>query len=208
MKNLLLVGAPGSGKGTQSQKLKEMGYTHLSMGDLLRDEVASGSDLGKEIDALISKGNFVTDELALKLFKKTVQAGKPYIFDGFPRTVPQAKAFVEAFSDIQVVYFDLPLDTLKDRLIHRRTCGKCGAIYNLKLNPPPTDNSCICGHDELSHREDDKEEFVTKRWNTFMEKTLPLLNVLNDAKYPRLDVKADGEETQIFSQISGFVKAK
>ena len=206
MKNLLLVGAPGSGKGTQSQRLKELGYTHLSMGDLLRDEVASGSELGQEINSLISQGNFVTDELALKLFKKTVQAGKPYIFDGFPRTAPQAQAFVQAFSDIKVIYFDLALETLKDRLVFRRTCPKCGAIYNLKLNPPEVKDTCECGHVGLSHRNDDKEEFVETRWNTFMEKTMPVLNVLDSANFQRLNIDANLSENELFQKVLAFIK--
>jgi adenylate kinase len=206
MKNLLLVGAPGSGKGTQSQRLKEQGYTHLSMGDLLRDEVASGSELGVEINALISKGNFVTDELALKLFKKTVQPDKAYIFDGFPRTVPQAKAFVEAFKNIQVIYFDLKLDTLKDRLVYRRTCPECGAIFNLKLHPPKAEDTCSCGHIGLSHRQDDKEEFFETRWRTFMDKTMPLIGVLDQASFVRLNVNADQSEDQIYKDIQEFLK--
>jgi adenylate kinase len=205
MKNLILVGAPGSGKGTQSQKLKDLGYIHLSMGDLLRTEIASGSQLGKEIEVFTSGGNFVSDELALKLFKQTVQPNSQYIFDGFPRTINQAKAFAEAFKDVQVIFFELSLDDLNDRLVYRRTCGDCGAIYNLKTNPPKINNMCDCGSSKLQHRDDDKAELVAVRWKNFTDKTMPLLDVLKDAGYDFCSVNATNSEDQIFNDVLKFI---
>ncbi len=128
---LILLGAPGSGKGTQANKLiSEFGYNHISTGDLLRAEVKKASDLGKEVDTIINSGNLVSDEIVLKLLKSNCNINENiYIFDGFPRNLEQAKALSEEVlrgSNYLVVYFEMSTEVLVERISNRRIARKSG----------------------------------------------------------------------------------
>lgn len=181
MKNVILIGAPGSGKGTQATRLvSDFGYKHLSTGDLLRAEIKSGSELGKRVKSVIDAGQLVDDKLVLELLKANVNLtqGK-YIFDGFPRNKAQAEMLDKELlgnTDYKVVYFEIDLEVLIDRLCFRETCPQCGQIYNTKLMPPKISNTCDkCGKVGLTHRADDKEEVVRDRLGVFKGQTLPAL---------------------------------
>ena len=184
-KQLIFLGAPGSGKGTQALRLvKDKGYKHLSTGDLLRSEVAKGSDLGLKAKAVMDKGELVSDELVIDLIRAQFTSEKiAFIFDGFPRTVDQAKALdskVLAGASYKVVYFKIDLKELRDRLVNRRTCGGCGEIYNLKFNPPKRPGICDkCGVENLVHREDDLAETVDNRLNVFTRTIEPVIDFYN-----------------------------
>lgn len=177
---LILLGAPGSGKGTQSNKLTaEFGYKHISTGDLLRSEVKKGTALGKEVESIIDSGNLANDELVLRLLKSNCNVRDSiYIFDGFPRNVAQAKSLndeVLGNADYVVIYLEMSTENLVERISNRRIAPKSGKIYNLLTNPPKADGKCDVTGEDLIHRKDDNEEIVRNRINVFKESIGPML---------------------------------
>ncbi|MCD6381521.1 MAG: adenylate kinase [Candidatus Aenigmarchaeota archaeon] len=177
---LVLLGPPGSGKGTYSSRLaKELGIPHISTGDLLREEVSKGSELGKKAKEYMDKGELVPNEIVLEILKQRLQqpdCEKGFILDGFPRNLEQAKILDEITEIDKVIYLDVPDEIIIERLSNRRICKKCGAIYNLKTMPPKVPGKCdICGG-ELYQREDDKPEVVKNRLVVYRENTTPLIN--------------------------------
>ncbi len=176
----IFLGAPGSGKGTQAKNLvMDLNFNHVSTGDLLRAEVEKATDLGKRVSDIMSRGALVSDEIVLELLKNNCDLSNgAYIFDGFPRTIDQAKALDEVvLKDFpsKAIYFDISLDVLKERLVNRRTCGDCGAIYNLVYKSPKTDGKCDLCDGPLVDRKDDTEEAVGNRLNVFKETIDPIL---------------------------------
>lgn len=177
---LTLLGAPGAGKGTMARLLaKQLNIPTISTGALLRDEIGSGSDLGKEIDALISKGNFVSDEMVSSLLTKRLQqpdCKNGYILDGFPRNETQA----EHLSDLGIhlekaVLLSVPDSEIVARLAGRRECPYCRATYHVQHNPPKVDGVCDeCGA-SLQVRADDVPEIITKRLAIYHKETEPLI---------------------------------
>lgn len=183
MSRFILLGAPGSGKGTQAKVLAEkLGIAHLSTGDILRAEVSGGTDLGKQAKAFMEAGKLVPDQLILDMVKVklgTPELKKGFILDGFPRTVPQAEGLEKIASDLgldidRVININVPDSEIVERLTARRTCPKCGKIYNLVFSPPKQDNKCDDDGSELSQRADDNEETVRSRLNVYHEQTQPL----------------------------------
>ncbi|MBT5094878.1 MAG: nucleoside monophosphate kinase, partial [Halobacteriovoraceae bacterium] len=179
--NLILLGAPGSGKGTQANRLvSEFGYKHLSTGDLLRAEIAKESDLGQRVKGVLDRGDLVDDNMVLELLKVNCDLeNASHIFDGFPRNNEQARMLDEVVlgdSTALAIYFELDLGVLKDRLVNRRTCKDCGVIYNLLFNAPKTEGVCdSCGGTNLEHRKDDNEETVSNRLQVFKDQVEPIL---------------------------------
>ncbi len=177
---LTLLGAPGAGKGTMARKLaKRLQIPTISTGALLRDEIGSGSDLGKEIHKLISNGNFVSDEMVSQLLVKRLRepdCQQGYILDGFPRNTNQA----EHLSDFGIqldkaVLLDVPNETIISRLEGRRECPHCRATYHIQYNPPKQDGVCDeCGSC-LKIREDDRPEVISKRLEIYHKETEPLI---------------------------------
>lgn len=186
MKNIIFIAPPNGGKGTLSESLIEKyGYGHISTGDLLREEVKAGTELGKEADSLMKAGKFVPDEIILKLIEKRIQ--KPdcengYILDGFPRTLVQAEKYDEMLKELGkdigvVIYIDIDKDMALQRSITRITCPNCKRIFN-KVSPemrPKVEWICDDCGTELIQRSDDTEEVFLKRYDDFMEKTMPLV---------------------------------
>jgi adenylate kinase len=181
---LILFGPPGAGKGTQAKRLTELlGTPQVSTGDMMRAERAKGSELGRKFDEFMSKGLLVPDALVLELFKQRLDqpdAKKGAIFDGYPRTVPQAEALdrllAEAGRKVDlVVSIEVGLPEMIERIVLRRTCEACGQIYHLRYNPPPSPDRCSCGG-KLVQRPDDTEEVVRKRYEEYLAKTAPLLD--------------------------------
>lgn len=215
MKNIIFLAPPAAGKGTISDYLvKNYHYEHLSTGDLLRSEVASGSALGREINDLISVGKLVSDELIIQLVSSKLESelkNKPFILDGFPRTLNQAQKLDEMLNnlhidDVVVVYLDVSLDILLKRVLGRVVCPDCKRSYNLDnpLLKPQVDNICDrCGA-ILERRADDNEEIFKERYQTFLLSTKQIMQYYDDKK---LLVKVDGtkELNLIYDEIESII---
>ncbi len=191
MKNIIFIAPPAAGKGTQSDLLvKKYNYVHISTGDLLRSEVASGSKLGLELTDIMKSGSLVSDEIVTELLKKRLDqddARKGFILDGYPRNVNQAKVLDELASSLGItldvaIYLDMDEELAMHRALGRMTCPKCGRGYNRyeSAMKPIKDDICDdCGV-PLDHRNDDNEETFKIRFNTYLESTKPLLKYYED----------------------------
>ncbi len=188
---VILLGAPGAGKGTVAKLLTALdGSVQISTGDILRGEVQAQSDLGKEAEGYMKAGDLVPDSLIMGMMEKRLQqpdCEKGFLLDGFPRTIPQAEALTELFGKIGITFdmavnIDVPKDIILDRLCTRRTCENpdCQAIYNVKSNPPKVEGICDkCGAKAIQ-REDETEEAISHRLATYNEKTAPLIGFYED----------------------------
>jgi adenylate kinase len=207
MKHCVFIGAPGSGKGTQAAKLvAEKGCKHISTGDLLRAEIAKGSELGKQVRAVLDAGALVSDDLVIKLIHANADLDKnSYIFDGYPRNLVQAETLdreVLKGRPSLAIYFEIDLQKLISRLTNRRTCKDCGAIYNLVSQAPQKAGVCDkCGSTSMVHREDDKEEVIKKRMDVFTQNTQPVLDYYNRANR-LMTVNAENSIELLYQQIS------
>jgi adenylate kinase len=183
--DLILLGGPGAGKGTQAKKLTAVAaLPQISTGDMLRAGVAAGSELGLKAKEFMDAGQLVPDSVVIGLVEERL--GKAdckggFMLDGFPRTVPQAEALGGLLTGMgrsidHVVLFDVEDEELVARITGRRTCGECGAIYHLTFSPPPAPDSCKCGAKDLRQRDDDTEETVRKRLAAYHEQTAPLVS--------------------------------
>ncbi|HHC72368.1 MAG TPA: adenylate kinase [Thiotrichales bacterium] len=184
---LILLGAPGAGKGTVAKLLTQIdGSVQISTGDILRGAVQAGTELGKQAEAYMKAGDLVPDELIMGIMEKRLQepdCEKGFLLDGFPRTIPQAEALKELLKRLGieldlVVNIDVPRDVILDRLTTRRTCSnpECQAIYNVKSNPPKVDGVCDKCGSPVIQREDETEEAISHRLETYQEKTAPLVD--------------------------------
>jgi adenylate kinase len=183
---LILLGAPGAGKGTVAKMLTAIdGSVQISTGDILRGAVQAGTELGKEAKAYMNRGDLVPDSLIMGIMEKRLQEDdckKGFLLDGFPRTIPQAEELKVLLAKLDitldmVVNIDVPRDVILDRLCTRRTCenSKCQAIYNVKSNPPKQEGICDkCGSAAIQ-REDETEEAILHRLQTYNDKTAPLI---------------------------------
>jgi adenylate kinase len=181
---LILLGAPGAGKGTVAKLLTEMdGSVQISTGDILRAAVKAGTELGKKAEAAMKAGELVSDDLIMgimgeRLKEDDCKAG--FLLDGFPRTIPQADALKVLLENMgikldAVVNLVVPREEILNRLTTRRTCVDCGEIYNVRSNPPKQEGVCDkCGGDVVQ-RDDETEEAISKRLDVFNEQTAPLV---------------------------------
>jgi adenylate kinase len=202
-KHLILLGAPGSGKGTQSSKLKKAGWVHVSTGDLLRSEIAKESELGKKVKSVMDAGQLVSDELVVELLKSNLNLdSNKYIFDGYPRNHKQANTLdgILKGHDYVAVYFKVNLDILVERITNRRTTKNGKNIYNLKTNPPKVDGVCDVTGDALIQRDDDKEDVVRERMNVFEATIDPILDFFNNNNN-LVVIDADQNLDQVYKQI-------
>lgn len=184
---IILLGAPGAGKGTIAKALMESGGSvQISTGDILRNAVKSGSELGKRAQGYMERGELVPDNLIMEIMESRFQAPdceKGFILDGFPRTIPQAEALKQLLQKLNlrldlVVNLDVPKEVILDRLTTRRTCSNpdCQEIYNIKSKPPTEDGKCTKCGSSVVQRDDETEEAITKRLETYNEKTAPLID--------------------------------
>merc|ERR1712200_332801 len=175
----LIIGAPGSGKGTISNWIvRDFGLTHVSSGDLLRAHMRDGTPLGKEAKAFIEKGDLVPDSVMVGLIASELKnmQGLPWLLDGFPRTQPQAKALQNQAPVNVVINLDVPFETIIDRIKDRWIHPGSGRVYNLIFNPPKVDGKDDETGEDLIQREDDKPESVRNRLEVFSKNTKPVLD--------------------------------
>jgi adenylate kinase len=187
---IIFIGPPGSGKGTQAKRLAgRFDIPHISTGDMLREAVADGTELGREAAPIMAAGALVPDDLMIGIINDRLartDAGKGFILDGFPRTVVQAEKLDHILSSrvtegsgngqppLRVLQLLVPDDAIVRRIALRRTCAQCGAIYHLENNPPANDSICDrCGAEVIA-RPDDTEEAVRKRLESFHRQTMPV----------------------------------
>ncbi len=182
--NIILLGPPGAGKGTQARKLvEERGMVQLSTGDMLREAQASGSEMGKKVAAVMAAGQLVTDEIVIGLIREKLEQGSEggFIFDGFPRTLPQADALGDLLTAMgakldAVIEMQVDDEALVQRITARSTCGDCGEVYNDITKPIPADGKCSnCGGTEFKRRADDNEDSLRQRLMEYYKKTSPLI---------------------------------
>ncbi|WP_430449510.1 adenylate kinase [Rhodophyticola sp.] len=182
--NIILLGPPGAGKGTQARRLvEERGMVQLSTGDMLREARVSGTEMGQRVAAIMDAGELVTDEIVIGLIEERLRGdiGGGVIFDGFPRTLAQADALADLLerngqSLDHVVAMEVNDDALVARITARSTCGNCGEVYNDITSPIPADGKCRnCGASDFRRRADDNEESLKTRLMEYYKKTSPLI---------------------------------
>ncbi|MDE7433634.1 MAG: nucleoside monophosphate kinase [Mycoplasmoidaceae bacterium] len=176
---LVLLGAPGSGKGTLSAKLKdELHYLHLSTGDMFRKIMKTTSPLANKINAIIQSGKLVSDDLTNELVKQELEQvkDKNIVLDGYPRTVDQAQ-FLDTITNVdKVVLIDIDNDLIIKRITGRRMCPKCNSIYNIYFNPPKVADHCDLDNELLVQRKDDNLQSITERLSVYDKQTKPLID--------------------------------
>lgn len=202
---LILLGAPGAGKGTVAKLLTQIdGSVQISTGDILRAAVAAGTELGKKAEAAMKAGDLVSDDLIMGIMGERLKQDdckNGYLLDGFPRTIPQAEALKVLLEGMgekldAVVNIDVPRDVILDRLTTRRTCTDCGAIYNVKSNPPAEEGKCDKCGGPVVQRDDETEEAISNRLDVYNEKTAPLAGFY-EKEGMLLTVSATSSETVI-----------
>ena len=197
---IVMLGAPGAGKGTQAQRIAEKyGIPHISTGDIFRSNIKAGTELGKKAKSFIDQGLLVPDEVTIGMLLDRIHEAdckNGYILDGFPRTIPQAESLTEALAaNGEAIDFalnvDVPDENIINRMSGRRACLGCGATYHITFNPPVKEGICdTCGQ-ELVLRDDDKPETVKKRLDVYHQQTQPLIDY-----YKNAEVLAEVDGTQ------------
>ncbi|MEW6647268.1 MAG: adenylate kinase [Pseudomonadota bacterium] len=204
---LILLGAPGAGKGTVAKLLTAMdGSVQISTGDILRGAVKEGTELGKKADAFMKAGDLVPDDLILGIMGERLQqpdCAKGFLLDGFPRTIPQAEALGGMLDKLGIkldfaVNLDVPREVILDRLTTRRTCSNsaCQEIYNVKSKPTKKEGVCDKCGSPVIQRDDETEEAISKRLDTYNEKTAPLADYYRK-KGMLLDINATSSDTVV-----------
>ena len=206
---IIMLGAPGAGKGTQAKMIAEKcGIPHISTGDIFRANIKNGTELGAKAKEYMDKGLLVPDELVCDLVVDRIQQAdceKGYILDGFPRTIPQAEALENALNAIEqkldyAIDIDVPDENIINRMSGRRACVGCGATYHVLFNPTKVEGKCdVCG-ESLILRDDDKPETVKKRLDVYPTQTQPLIDFYTERK---VLVEVDGTQSmdKVFDDI-------
>ncbi|MBN2120110.1 MAG: adenylate kinase [Candidatus Omnitrophica bacterium] len=203
--NLVLLGAPGSGKGTQAKILSEYyGIENISLGDILRQEASHNTALGKSVKKYMNEGVLVPDEIIKEVIASKIDK-TGFILDGFPRNINQAtilqKILEESGSSLdKVIYLEVNQDTAVRRLSGRRVCKNCGALYHVVTMAPKQTNICDRCASELVVREDDKETTVRKRWEVFMNETHSLIDYYRKQD-KLLDIDGNQDKDEVFERI-------
>ena len=211
--NLILLGPPGAGKGTQGAIIQErQGLLKISTGDLVREEIAQGSELGKLIQKIVESGQFPTDEIVMDMVDKKLQLGsKGWIFDGVPRTQYQAEMLDVLLTQLNkkidaVIAFKVDEKKLQDRITTRYTCVKCGKIYSKFIKPQQEGVCDYCGSSDFVHRTDDSAETLRTRLSIYHEKTEPLVAFYKN-KGVFYEVDGMGEVKDVTRQIEGIIRS-
>lgn len=211
-KELIFLGPPACGKGTQTSKLaKHLEFPHIDTGSLLRAEISGGTENGKIAKSYIDKGHLVPVWLVGEIIKNRLaqdDCKNGYILDGYPRSVEQADLLLkinqeidgETLADFRAIYFDIDESVLISRIVNRRSCPKCGEIYNLKYKATKIEGICdICGS-ELTQRKDDNEEVAKARFDTYFNETAPLIDYYKNKNVLKT-INADGSIEEVWTRL-------
>ncbi|MCR5830186.1 MAG: adenylate kinase [Lachnospiraceae bacterium] len=213
---IVMLGAPGAGKGTQAKQIAaKYEIPHISTGDIFRANLKEGTPLGLKAKEYMDKGSLVPDELTLELIMdrfKQPDCKNGYVLDGFPRTIPQAEALTKALADNKdeidyAVNVEVPDEKIIDRMSGRRACAKCGGTFHIKYNPTKVEGICdLCGG-ELYIRDDDKPEIVKKRLDTYHAQTQPLIEYYEKAGKLK-EVDGTQDVNKVFEDIVKVIENK
>ncbi|MGB6410048.1 MAG: adenylate kinase [Candidatus Deferrimicrobiaceae bacterium] len=214
MRGIILLGAPGSGKGTQAKKLTEsLSIPQISTGDMLREAVRNDTEMGRKAKAFMDQGGLVPDEVVIGIVKERLQAKdceEGFILDGFPRTIPQAQALDRVVKELgkeigSVLSLEVDEEEIMERLSGRRSCAGCGAMYHVRFNPPKEEGRCDKCVGTLLQRDDDKEETIRTRLVNYKKSTEPLIEYYRGSGKVHA-VKASGNIDTIFANISRLLQ--
>ena len=207
--NLVLMGLPGAGKGTQAEQIVDKyEIPHISTGDMFRSAIKEGTDLGLQAKSFMDKGELVPDEVTIGIVRERLSKAdceRGFLLDGFPRTVPQAEALETILSDLNreidfVINIDVEKELLMERLTGRRICKSCGSTYHLVFNPPATEGVCDRCNGELYQRADDNEETVQNRLEVNLKQTKPLLDFYETKGYLR-NINGQQDIRKVFADL-------
>ncbi len=209
---IVFLGPPGAGKGTQASLLSEKyGIKKISTGDILREAVRKGTELGKKAKKYMDAGELVPDDIIIGLIEEQIQGVDSFILDGFPRTMKQAEALDGLLSErgkplSHVIFVNVPDEEIVKRLTARRVCPNCGAVYNMIYNPPKRDEICdVCGT-PLVQRSDDREDVIRNRLKVYRESTAPLIDYYRD-KGIFYEVDGVGKVEEVLRRIEGVLRS-
>ena len=212
---IIMLGAPGAGKGTQAKKIAEKyQIPHISTGDIFRSNIKEGTELGMKAKAFMDQGSLVPDELTIGMLMDRIQKDdckNGYVLDGFPRTIPQAESLTNALNESgqkidYAVNVDVPDENIVNRMSGRRACLSCGATYHIVYKPSKVEGICdVCG-DKLILRDDDKPETVKKRLSVYHDQTQPLIDYYKEAGV-LANVDGTQDMDKVFSDIVAVLGA-
>lgn len=212
---IIMLGAPGAGKGTQAKKIAEKyGIPHISTGDIFRANIKNNTELGKKAKAYMDQGLLVPDELTLELIMDRFEqpdCKNGYVLDGFPRTIPQAEALTKALAENSekidfAVNVEVPDESIVERMSGRRACLNCGGTYHIIFNPSKKEGICDKCSSELVLRDDDKPETVSKRLKVYHDQTQPLIDYYRGQNVLR-EVDGTKEVSEVFDGIINILEA-
>ncbi|HOB16114.1 MAG TPA: adenylate kinase [Defluviitoga sp.] len=210
---LIFFGPPGAGKGTQAKKVAEkLGIEHISTGDILREAVNKGNDLGKKVQVIIEKGELVPDEIMNELVKMKIKELNSFILDGYPRTLEQAKSLDKILKELNkpidaVVLIDVSEEEVVKRISSRRVCPNCGRVYNLITLKPKNDEICDNCGTKIIQRKDDREDIVRERYKIYQKTTHPVIEFYRkNNTIITIDGSKDVEEVtkELFNMLGRF----
>ena len=206
---LVFIGPPGIGKGTYAKAISQKyGIPHISTGDIFREEIAKGSELGRRVKEYVDKGLLVPDEIVIEVVKRRLSqpdCAKGFILDGFPRTLRQAEALDQITRIDAVLLFNAPLEIIIERVSGRRICPNCGAIYHVKWRPPKTPDVCdVCGA-RLIKRRDDEPDVVRRRYEIYLQTFTPIIEYYR-RKGLLVEVDASHEAEEVVMEIERILK--
>ena len=212
--NILLMGAPGAGKGTQAAILHErLGIPHISTGDMFRKAVSESTVLGLEAKRYMDSGNLVPDEVTIGIVRERLAEAdckKGFMLDGFPRTVGQAEALDEILKELHleldtVLEIDVPFEILTERITGRRLCKACGATYHVKFHPPLHEGVCDKDGEALYQRKDDNKETVQNRLSVYESATAPLLDFYRE-KGILVEIEGNRDSSEVTNSILAYLE--
>ncbi|RLL40733.1 adenylate kinase [Oceanobacillus piezotolerans] len=212
--NLILMGLPGAGKGTQAQKINEKyNIPHISTGDMFRLAIKEGTQLGLKAKEYMDQGELVPDEVTVGIVKERLSkddCNNGFLLDGFPRTIAQAEALEQILAEMDqtidsVIHVNVPEAKLVERLTGRRICPTCGTAYHVEFNPPKVEGICDKDGSQLIQRDDDKVETVKNRLSVNIKQTQPLLDFYENRGY-LVNINGDQEIDDVFSDIQSFLE--